>query len=306
MFRKLNKIHANVCLNLGVAYDQLHDVEKAFDAYQAFLGLSPASPEAARLHARFDQARKAFGNNMIIAEKALAAGELSSAREIYEKTLPMYPGSARIYKAYATVLYKQKEFEQALTYYLKTHAHDPDDAAVLINMGVIYEKLGRPIDALWAYALARHKPSDERGRVTERYEALLFQNRAKIAVYYEDVNALIRAAKYDEARRRLQHLYDLGREVSEAAALKAKVQEALDRVDEAFDPTLKAAKTFYNRGVDAQDNGRFDQALRFFGRYLQVKPTGKQADEVRDRLDAMRKMMGAVVQSLLDTDEEKP
>ena len=191
-------------------------------------------------------------------------------------------------------------------YYLKTYKHDPDDPTVLINMGVIYEKLGRPVDALWAYGLARRHRGDDQTRVAERYETLLEQHRGKMAIAFEEACALIPQGRLEEAGRRLKRLSELARELPEAAVLNPKIIDALERIEEAQDPLLKAAKTFYNRGIDAQEAGRYDQALRFLGRYLQLYPNGGKAAEVRERLDVMRKTMGAVVQSLLDSEEETP
>lgn len=296
-FKKLNKNYANVYLNLGIAYDKLDDPERALENYSIYTGIEPNSSEAIRLRYRFETARKAFENNIQVAEKALGNGSLDQAMGIFAKALSTYPGNARIYRTYANLLYRKQAYGDALMFYQKAFDKEPDNAPVLINMGVIFEKTGRPVDALWAYYRAKDLPSREQAKVAERYNLLLGSHQDKLPDYLNQAQSLFRQDKQAEAVRRIMRLSDLK---PVAGTLAGEIDEWRERIEEAANPRQRAAKTYYNMGQDAESQGQFDRAIAFYEKYLSIDPKGETAREIRNRLSGIKKTMGAVVSSLLE------
>lgn len=295
IFKKLQKGHTNVWLNLGIAYDKLGDPARALDNYAVFLGLSPNSSDAQRLKLRYERARAMFENNVKVAEGLLAKGDRAQAKTILTGALAAYPGNAKIYKTYASLLYQDGELHDALIWYQRAYELKPDDPATLINLGVIHEKLNQPISALWAYHLAKNLPSPEQAKVAQRFEALLSKQREALSNGLPEAQSLLRQGRYREAEALLNQLLALGEYVGEQKALK----DLLEKVQDAQDPHLRAARSYLNKASDADANGRLDQALDYYQKFLALKPTGEQADEINRRIEHIKGVVAAVAKTML-------
>lgn len=297
VYKKLNRQNANVWLNLGIAYDKLNEPVKAMDNYSIFLGLSPASTEANRIKARFESTRRMFENNIKVAEECLGRGDRKQAKDILQKALAAYPATAKMYKTYASLLYQDGEFKEALDAYRRAWELTPDDPAVLTNLGVLYEKLDRPALALWAYNRVRKLPGRDQAKLDQRFQDLFGRSRSRLPDELSRAQTLFRQGKVIQAETVLTQLVQLSDTVVE---IRAEATEWLERVQEAQDPALKAAKTYLAKGTDAESNGQFDQAMQFYSKYLALKSSGEKAEEVRQRLTRIKATMAAVVQSFLD------
>lgn len=296
IFKKLQKNHANVWLNLGIAYDKLGDPQAAMENYSVFLGLQPTSQEANRLKYRFDAAKKLFSNHVTVAEELLGKGDQKQARDILQKALAAYPGNARLYKTYASLLYHDQDFEEALVFYEKAYALKPDDPAVLINLGVLYEKRSQPIGALWAYYQAKAIAGPEQAKVAQRFEKLLTASRGALLDGLPRAQALLQQGRYKQAERLLEQLMLLSAYLGDQ---RKDAFEMFERVQELQDPALRAARMYWSKGQDAEAGGQFDQALTFYNKLLHLKPVGEQADQVKARIAHIKTVMAAVVNSLL-------
>lgn len=304
--RTLVKDNPTVWLNMGVAYDRLSMPDKALRSYSVYLGLEPKSMEAARLRARFESAKRVFENNIKVAEQYLANSDSQKARDIYQKELAQYPGTVKIYKTYASLLYHLGDLQESLNYYLKAHElrmleEIGADPGILINLGVIFEKLNRPVDALWAYTLASEIESPETQKVQARHTAVLNgvrqQSTALLEGYIQEIRGSLRQPGKAELGRRQAHRLALL--AGYFPALKNDIEDVYDDAEVLFDPTLRAAKTYLSRGNDAKQQGKLDQALGFYQKFLSLRPSGEKANYVKQQIQEITQMMGAVVSSLL-------
>lgn len=302
VFRRLQKNHPNVLLNLGLAYDRLNDVENALECYGLFLGLCPATEEAHKLKTRFNNARKMLENNIGVAETLLERGKKEQAKEIFRKALSAYPGNARCYKTYASLLYQDGEYTEALANYLKAYHHKQDDPTILINLGVLYEKLNQPADALWAYHLARNLSSREQAQVSQRFDMLLKNRPDCLKDALQKAITLHRQGRFQEAETLLSRLQALS---DYLGSIQKDVDEWFNRAQESRDPSLRAARLYMAKGQDAQDKGQFDQALNYYQKLLVLKPTGPLAEDVRGRIVNIKQMIAAVVKTMLDQGLQK-
>lgn len=307
IYRKLNKNNPTVFLNLGIAYDKLNNPMEALNNYSIYIGLDTSSKEANQLRYRFQKAKEAFEHNIRIGEQHLKKGNLKGAQAAFSQSLSNYPGTPRIYKTYASVLYKLGDFHEALHNYIL--AYDGSiaykqalDPTVLTNIGVIYEKLQRWIDACWAYYLAKGLTSAEQNKIAVRFATLFEGHKAEIVTYIEETRSLYLKHKYKNAMVQAERLMAMRPLLG---PLASKVEELHAQIEETVDPNAQAAKTYLSHGDDARTNGRLDQALQFYQKYLVLKPTGMKASEVRGHMNEINKVMGAVVSSLITSEPKK-
>ncbi len=304
IYRKLNKNNATVFLNLGIAYDKLNNPGEALHNYSIYIGLDPASKETNQLRYRFQKAKEAFEHNIRIAEKHLKTGNLKGAQTAFSQSLTSYPGTPKIYKTYGNLLYKLGDLKEALHNYMQAYEgsiqyKQPLDPTVLTNMGVIYEKMQRWIDACWAYYTAKSLASTEQNKIATRFATVFESHKAEMVNYIEETRSLYLQKKYKDAMLQANRLMALR---SLLGPLASKVEELHEQIEEIVDPNTQAAKTYPSHGDDARANGRLDQALQFYQKYLVLKPTGMKASEVRSHMNEINKTMGAVVNSLIASD----
>ena len=302
-YKRLNKNNGNLWINLGLAYDKLQEPELAVENYSVYMGLDHNSREAGQIKARFDRSRATLENNLKVAEQFLKSNDLIQAADVFAKSLGNYPATPKIYKTYANTLYKLGRYDEALRFYLRTYDAMKQsgliEAIVLINLGVIFEKLNRPVDACWAYYLAKDIKCPEQEQVHQRFATLFNKNKSEFPSYIQEIQSLCRQHLYRRATRMIQQLKDLG---SLLGPLSNEVLEIESIIEEATDPSTRAARTYLSMGEDAQANAKLDQAVMYYQKFLKLKPSGKNATMVRQRLDEINQMMGAVVQSLLQAD----
>lgn len=119
---------------LGDAYHQIGQDEKAFEAYEACLKISPDNSIVLNNYAYY---------------LSLKGEELEKAKKMAKKANELDPGNASNQDTYGWVLYKLGEYEEALEWIGKSIAnHNTDNAEVLEHYGDVLYKLGRAQEAL--------------------------------------------------------------------------------------------------------------------------------------------------------------
>lgn len=304
-FTTLNRNNANAWLNLGIAYDHLKRPVDALDAYALFLGLKQGSAEAIKLQNRFAESKKVYEHNTAVAEELLEKGQGVKALNIFLKAMERYPGSARHYKMVAGLLYKMGDLEQAERHYEFSLKQKPEDPTALTNLGVAYEKMHRPVDALWAYTQAIQHAQKDHDPLKKRAQGILKQGSSSFKSYLDETISLHKQFKAKKALKQINRLNALCPYIEkEHPDFAQEIKEWHQRIQEANNPSLKAAKSYYNQAIDAQTNGKFDQAIRLYNKYLSVDGKSERAGDVRKRLSEIQNTMGAAVQALLKSDRD--
>lgn len=312
IFKKLDPLHANIYLNLGLAYEAMADLPKAFSNYNHYLKSSGGknkganSVELLQLKNRLDHAKLIAENNVKVAESLMQTGRLAAAKDAYEKSVMIYPLHPRIYKHYATVLYKLQNHQAALEWYEKAFQNLPGDTGLLINLGVLHEKAGDALQALWAYNLTlKLDPGGIPGKVRKLSQNLWDKyGEALIDDSLERIQHEIERGHYLEAERLAQRLFDVAFPL--APQKLPEVKTIIQFLDDRKNPKKLAADIAYAMAEDFRTSGQYEKAIRFYERYLSITPEGKRAEEVRARLEEMQKVISAVVGSLLADDKPSP
>lgn len=129
---------ATIRLELGRARRTLGDLRGAIDDFEA----------AARLDTKENRALYALGDALH------AVGEREAALDAYERGLArgqISTGSARVYLSCADILVELKRYEDAAAKLEEAERLAPGHPSVPVNLGSLYERLGRKPDAVRAY-----------------------------------------------------------------------------------------------------------------------------------------------------------
>ncbi len=112
--------------NLGVAQEQLGDLQAAVDSFLRALAIEPDSPE---LHRR-------------LANVFYRAGSLKTAAALYERALALDPNRHETYNDLGLVLAKLGNFEGAAEAFHRSLELNPDSAATMVSLGQLFECKG--------------------------------------------------------------------------------------------------------------------------------------------------------------------
>jgi tetratricopeptide (TPR) repeat protein len=133
---------------LGDTYNELHEYDKSYEAYDKALELNP-------------------GNSVVLNNYAyylsLQSKNLDKAAEMAAKAVKLDPYNQNNLDTYAWVLYKQKKYDEALEWEIKAYNNGGDSSGVVLeHYGDILYRLDRKKEALdfWKRALEKNDHSD--------------------------------------------------------------------------------------------------------------------------------------------------
>ena len=133
---------------LGDTYNELHEYDKSYEAYDKALELNPE-------------------NNVVLNNYAyylsLQSKNLNKAAEMAAKAVKLDPYNQNNLDTYAWVLYKQKKYEKALEWEIKAYNNGGESSGVVLeHYGDILYRLDRRKEALdfWKRALEKEDHSD--------------------------------------------------------------------------------------------------------------------------------------------------
>lgn len=285
-WNQLSKVDATnemVWYSLGNAYEQKKMMHRSYPAYQKFIDLAdPAkNGHAASTKRKLDQGLTAYQGNIDQVEKYMKNEQYDAVAKLYGKALEYHPAPAQIYRAYGAVLYRLNKLDQALAAYLASIEKDSTNLGAYVNLGVIYEKKQKPVDAMWAYNEALQLGGAEQNpKIKIRFEQLIKTKSQHFQIVLNEINTLISNQEYLEAKEKLIRLDKLN--VHYDSLLATAVQEQMMQMRLREDPYLRAEKAFYENGMKALKEDRVEAATIFLQQYLEHFPHGKHSEEVRN------------------------
>jgi tetratricopeptide (TPR) repeat protein len=304
IFQKIEPTHTNINLNLGLAYESTNQLQKAFQCYNNFLRISTGA-EKAKLKQRLSEAGRVADHNLKQAEILMKYGRLQEARTAFEMSVRLVPLDPKSYKHYASVLYHLQNYPDACEWYEKAHASMPEDTSILINLGVIYEKLEKPFLALWAYDMAiKRVPNGISKKVKDRAQAIWEnQGKALLSETRQKVQTNITMQNYKEAERLIKRVYEVYQFHNEEKLIN-ELKETIDFLRGRKDPKKQAAVIAYALAEDYRINGQYEKAIAFYDRYLQYMPDGEKVQEIQEKRQQIEKVISAVIGGLLSAPEQ--
>ena len=188
---------------LGYAYFQQNDLEKAAQYFQQSLKSKPDNIAASGL--------LALVFNM--------QGNTQMARSLWEKNLHDDPTNPVLLINLGLSLEKEGRYEEALEHYNKAHMLMPDDNALMINIGNAYEGLNRFIDAQNAYAAALNSSKKNLAAYDIFLLAHKSRNQAKVKEMFSLLTGEFPASVYTR-RAQAEMLFEEGDSARGLAALE--------------------------------------------------------------------------------------
>lgn len=294
IFRRLYPDHADVCMNLGLAYEALSRMEEAYKNYRTFTRLNRVMAQTYQVKKRTSYAEKIADHNAQQAERLLQEGKWKEAKEAYEQCIGVYALTPKIYKHYASVLYKSQEWEKAAKWFERALLLMPEDISVLINLAVTYDKQDETFRALWAYAsvvklFGKKAPAE----ISSRYTAMWSE---KVGSAIEKGLSLVKQARSEMCYSRAEHLAKRLLQLCQWAdsPVKTEVENIIEILEDRKDPKRRVAEKAYKEAQKLEESGQYHASLLSYDQYLQLMPYGDRSREAANRKIELEKMMKAL------------
>lgn len=297
-FKSFGASNADVHYNLGLAYEAVGRMHRALNAFQKFMLLKGRGLDALHLKRRLDESARIAEHNVRQAEKYLRMGQIDNAKIAYEGVVKVYPAQPKVYKHYASILYQLGEYAQALHWYEEAYSQNTKDTQVLMNLGILYDRLNQPFLAFWAYSEAIRADDSAPYRIKKRCAqmweehgtSLIDSAMDKIRKQLGKGNAL----KAEKLYKRLQTI------VVQAAPDRRPELEALNaQIVDRKNPKQLAAKLAFALAEDCRAKGQYEHALQCYDRYRELMPKGEKVAEVKEKQDQLRKSIAAVISTVM-------
>jgi tetratricopeptide (TPR) repeat protein len=315
---------ADAFMNLGLIRKGTGDYAKAGAELLEALKLAPNSARAhlelaeclAKLDKREEATKLALAaiqlepenpaTYVTAAELRRADGNLDGAREIYEAALRRAPNDAKLLTRLGAVCYQNKEYRDAIDYFLRVADLEPDDGRAYYNLGLCRHRLGERAEARKMfrravelktdesgayYNLAMEAPADEALPLLETARRLN-PNSADVAFLH--ANKLLEAGDREGAFRTYGETLEIDPNYYNAYLNHAVALIEEDEDDEAARLLEKArevappnAPMFSNFGAHAQKRLEFEEAFAWYEKALEIDPDYALAHKNRALLNLL-------------------
>jgi tetratricopeptide (TPR) repeat protein len=303
IYTALAPTKAQVYLNMGLAHEANRHLHSAYNCYQRYLVLQVKGVEPLFLRRRMAEAQRIAGHNLKQAEKYRQSGKLEHASQAYQACAEIYPLYAKAYRHYAEVLYKLKDVENACVWYEAAHQLEPNHTHTLMNLGICYDRLERPFEALWAYTVVQQQEgTGTYYKIKQRLETLWQTHGPALLDKTLRQAHLAMAQHHDEEVQRTASRMKTVCSVW-APEKKTGVTDVLQALADRQDPKTQAGKMAYAMAEDCRAAGQYEKALLLYDRYRGLLPQGEHVVAVKDIQEQLRKTVAAIIHSMVDSSE---
>jgi tetratricopeptide (TPR) repeat protein len=211
------------------------------------------------------------------------AGQLPTAEARLNEAIQSHPSDTRLRAALAVVLRASGNIDQAIASWRTAIALEPHSAEAHYDLALTLESLGRITEAI---PLLR-RTIDLEPDFPDSYLHLAadLQQQAGGAPAQEPIALCRRAVEIDpenpDAHQLLGAFLVGRRDLDEA---ERHLLEAIRLADDAEDPGAMRRVTYGNLGVAYACRNRFDEALKAYGRVLELDPSNAEAHWNRSQL----------------------
>jgi tetratricopeptide (TPR) repeat protein len=193
-------------------------------------------------------------------------GKYEEAIEYYDKVLALDPNNKFALNNKGADLYDLGSYEEAIKYFLKRLAIDPNNKHVLYNTGTALDELGRYVEAIEYY--------DRALAIDPNFlKALINKGLSlkKLGIYEEAIKYYDRALAIDPNNKfALQNR-------ANALTASGKYQEAIQRYGEALAINPNDIDTLNNIGAAFAESGGYLEAIKYYDRALAIDPNNSIA-----------------------------
>ncbi len=255
---------AKIDYALGVSYDQIHDPQKAIDAYSQSLDLEPDNLDAERG----------------LAQALLSDNQLDAALKHFESISAADPQDAQTYLRIAEIQRREGHYEQALATLKKAKSMASDSMEISFNEALIDEALGQNANA----ETILQGLVDQTTRTDGQYSDGDKNNRS---VFLNQLANVYRAEKkLDLAVQQYQSMIALGGDY-EDSGYRGMVDAYRDakQYDKATQAARQAAQAMpKDKGIQLMlagqlaDTGQVDEGIKLAQAQLNGTPEDREAE----------------------------
>ena len=212
-------------LNLGELYYDMGKVDEALEQLTYTIKHDKSGKFAHQAKIRLNVI------HTLIADKALASGNVEESLKEYEKALDYYSANVKASFNRGIIFIKQRKFDKARVEFESVVRHDPNNIRGRLNLANIYEQLGKYAEAAKQYEIVM-----EKGKGTR--EAKIAEGKWKI----DKARGLWAERRLNEAEKIFKELTVEQPNNFQAFAFLGVIQASKGR--------LKAAASSYQRVLD--------------------------------------------------------
>jgi len=219
-----------------------------------------------------------------IAQVHTATRDHEKAIEYFTAAMEMDPNYSEYHNERGNALFALGRYEEAVRDYVEAIRVSAPYQEAWTNLGQCYRRMGRLEDAAAAYARALDLDPDVEVARAGRAQVLAALGRRGEAI--ADYEAVLKVA--DKERHGI---------LANLAGLlygEGRVEEALDRLDEAVALAPDVPPLYRNRAVALESLGRPDEAARDLGTYLALVPEAPDRGAVEEKIAALSGSLAAV------------
>jgi len=279
--------------NLGAAFEKTGNMVNAFRYYELCLrySFSSGKTEYGHIIQKVNQSRKMATAFLGEGLQAESKKDIRLAVASYINAIRAYPNCYEGYLYLGRICYELERYKNSAKYWFQTIRCRPEDADIMCNLGVVYERLDKYDEA---YCLYKRFLDTDKGSAFER--AGVESRIEKIESYLEKHAELVRKhLERAEDNFKKRNYYEALWEYENYLILKPDQLSAYEyRITELkniLHPEKKAAQIAYDAAAKCYQEEKFENAYQAYRRYLVLDQYGEFADIAQYKVLELKKLL---------------
>lgn len=288
-------------LNLGVAYERIEDRKKAFMIYEFYAvhSTNVSSTEYKNVH-------KKVSMHKLNAISHIKLGMFFEKKQYYRKALQSYYESVRVFPNFAktysnigNILYKLEKYENAVEFWLESYKIDSHQTNLCLNLGLAYEKLGSPIDALCFLSYFVQQSGRSTGDVMAakkniaKFQQEITENPQFLEEYKQETQKLVEEKKFKDAMVRLSNIFLVTKDME----IKKQIQNLKPKSEIIY----RAAEINYEMAKSLKTKGNLDVAIDKFKLSAILWEDSYFKEDVTAQIAECRAILGDSISAMIKT-----
>ncbi|MEW5819303.1 MAG: tetratricopeptide repeat protein [Cyanobacteriota bacterium] len=301
----INPNNAQMQRNIAVAYEKIDNMQKAFNHYEAFLKCNTSNDlMAKRILRKVQESKRVAYHNLNVGVAQQQRNKWAEAALAYQKSIKTYPNFSKAHMNLGGIYYRSEKYEEAIKCWEAAIKLEPGHGNSHCNLAIAYDKIKKPDEALYHYKkyleITAGRTNDA-PQIKQRIDSIqdyLADRKELVRQHVNKANELFRRKLFEEAIDEFNKYIALYPTAPDLQIVKNKIIEAETRLN----PVQKAKEIALQMGDDYFRQNLYDKAIAAYNRYLNLSPSGPEANEIKLKIDQCHKNISNVVSAMLKSD----